>query len=442
MATGNVIMIDEDGNIGSAPVSENSEHVSGLLFDISAQSTLWTTGKGADLAAKLKDKVLVLRHINDVKELGLEAFVGGADGANDFMYGIPYYHINHFFELTNNYEKTLYLCFADCSEDWNAIIDMQKAANGQIGQFGVWTERKLWKETSSTAEFYQLQIVKELQTVANDLANVYNAPASIVLNANIAEVDGSANKNVVVLSKIPSAYVDSRYVTVALGQEATNDVHAMQAGLTSRTPVGNVGLALGLLNRGNVAHSIGYVNDCNLRSVISTEVEFGFGDSEAVSDTDKTLKEPTPYEALSMAQLDTLDDKGYIFLHKYAGYAGVFFSKDYSCSDGDYNCISRNRVINKSRRMVRRALLPYVNAPIFLSSGGTLSTGDRTNFINIITDCLKTMKTAGEISEVGAVSFDNTTNLLQTKTLLFSYYILPVGCAETIKVTEGFTVTV
>ena len=92
--------------------------------------------------------------------------------------------------------------------------------------------------------------------------------------------------------------------------------------------------------------------------------------------------------------------------------------------------------------MVRRSLLPYVNAPIYLSSGGTLSTGDRTNFINIITDVLNAMKTAGEISAVGAVEFDNTTNLLQTKTLLFSYKVLPVGCAEMIKVTESFTVTV
>lgn len=38
-------MIDEDGNIGSASVSENSEQISGLLFDISGQTQFWETVK-------------------------------------------------------------------------------------------------------------------------------------------------------------------------------------------------------------------------------------------------------------------------------------------------------------------------------------------------------------------------------------------------------------
>lgn len=435
MATGNVIMIDEDGNIGSAATPELSEQISGLLFDISAQTNFWTTGKGKELAGQLKDKVIALYDIEDAKNLGITGI-----GPSELLMGIPYYHINHYFSLTKNNDKVLYVMFADCSDDWEAIIDMQKAANGQIGQFGVWTEKKLWKETSAAAETYKLKLVDELQSVGLALANTYNAPASIILNANTAQVDGATASDTVVLSKIPTCYVDARYVTIAIGQEATNEVHTMQGSLASKTPVGNIGMALGLLNRINVAFSIGYVNQCNLRNVISTEIEMGFGDATLAAD--KTLTNPTPYEALSMRQLDELDDKGYIFLHKYAGYNGVFFSKDYSCSDGDYNCISRNRVINKSRRIVRRALLPYVNSPIYLSSGGTLATGDRSHFINLITDALQSMKNAGEISEVGAVTFDNTTNLLQTKTLLFSYKILPVGCAETIKVTEGFTVTI
>lgn len=439
MATGNVIMIDADGNIGSAAEVENSERISGLLFDISGQTDFWSTGKAAELADKLKDKVLVLSDIQDAKDLGLTAFEGG-DSTNEFLMGIPYYHINHFFSLTKNVDKTLYVMFADCKNDWEAIVDMQRAANGNIGQIGVWTEKKIWKEVSASAEEYKLMLVDELQALASNLANIYNAPLSIILNANTAQVEGAAEKDTVVLSKIPTAYADSRYVTVSLGQEATTDTHAIQSALASKTPVGNIGMALGLLSRSNVAHSIGYVNDCNLRTVISNEIEMGFGDATLAAD--KTLTNPYPYEAIALAQLDELDDKGYIFLHKYTGYNGVFFSKDYSCSNGDYCTISRNRVINKSRRMVRRALLPYVNAPLLLSSGGTLSTGDRTFFINTITDVLQTMKNSAEISEIGLVDFDNTTNLLQTKTLLFSYKILPIGCAEMVKVTEGFTVTI
>lgn len=439
MATGNVIIIDSDGNIGSAAPTENSEQISGLLFDISGQTSFWETGVAAKLKDKLKDKVIELRSLQEAKDLGIVPFTDGT-AAKELLMGIPYYHINHFFKLTNNYEKTLYIYFADCSNNWEALIDMQKAAGGQIGQFGIWTERKLWKQVSAEADSYGLMIVDELQTVANTLANTYNAPACIVLNANTAQVEGFTASDKFVMNKIPTAYVDARYVSVALGQESTTEVHAMQNKLTSKTPVGNVGMALGLLTRSIVSHSMGYVNDCNLRSIITTDVEMGFGD--VTLNTAQVLASPVPHKTLSVHQLDELDDKGYVFLHTYMGYNGVFFSKDYSCSDGDYNCISRNRVINKSSRMVRRALLPYVNAPILLTAGGTLAAGDKANFINIITTVLSAMKSAGEISDVGEVHFDDTTNLLQTKTLLFDYGILPVGCAEMIKVTQGFTVTV
>ena len=77
MATGNVIMIDEDGNIGSASVSENSEQISGLLFDISGQTQFWETGKGAELAGKLKDTVVELHSLQDAKDICLEPFSGG-----------------------------------------------------------------------------------------------------------------------------------------------------------------------------------------------------------------------------------------------------------------------------------------------------------------------------------------------------------------------------
>lgn len=437
MAIGNVKVADSDSNIGSQVTVQDAERVSGLLFDISAHTNFWTTGKGAELASVLKDKVVELHSLQDVKDLGL---LPADDSVEDaLLNGIPYYHLKNYFSLANNVaDKTLYLMFADCSDDWDAIVQMQRTANGNIGQFGVWTERKLWKETSASAEAYKICLVDELQTVANTLAKEYYSPAHIVLNANTAQIDGASNADTVVLSKIPSCRVDARYVTVALSQESTDETHAMQGALTSKTPVGNVGLALGLLTSRSVAESIAYCLMCNLDKTIASEIELGFGNATLTDN--KVITNPMPYESMTATQLDMLDDKGYVMLIKYAAYAGVYFSKDYSCSDGDYCTISRNRTINKSSRLVRRALLPYVNSPIMLTSGGTLANGDRTFFINLITDQLNTMKTAKELSEVGAVNFDNSTNLLKTKTLLFNYSVLPIGCAEDFKITQGFTI--
>lgn len=74
MALGNAIMTDTDGNIGTT-VSVSTEKVCGLLFDTSAQATLWTKGPGVQLATKLKDKVIELNSMADVTALGLAAIL-------------------------------------------------------------------------------------------------------------------------------------------------------------------------------------------------------------------------------------------------------------------------------------------------------------------------------------------------------------------------------
>jgi len=142
---------------------------------------------------------------------------------------------------------------------------------------------------------------------------------------------------------------------------------------------------------------------------------------------------------LSQIQLDNLEELGYVFLVKYAGLEGhVYFSGDSTCSNGDYRTIARNRVINKSRRSVRAALLPYVNSPIKVDPAtGYLSTAQITVFTNLITDILNAMVAAEEISGIGAVTIPANQNILQNDTLIIQYTMVPIGTAKTIKVTEG-----
>ena len=51
------------------------------------------------------------------------------------------------------------------------------------------------------------------------------------------------------------------------------------------------------------------------------------------------------------------------------------------------------------------------------------------------------METAGEISGVGTITVPATQNVLRNKKLLFSYTLVPLGCAESIEVTEGLVVS-
>lgn len=442
MSLGGVFMTDIDGNIG-VEKANFSDSVCGLLFDISAQGPdFWTKGPAAGMAANLKDTVVELNSLDDLNELGIKAYTGGKDedGSQDFLYGIPFYHISQFFNM-NGGSGRLFLAFADCTNDWNAISDMQRVSGGIISQFGVWTEQSLWREVDADAP-YGLQIVKDLQNTAESLANDLHSPAVIVLNANPAKLKtaSTGTSDVITFSKIPSCVTaDSRYVAVALGQAADNEIRAMQAALESKTPVGNIGAVLGILAQAGVADNIGCVMNYDISNYIG-DIEFGFGDATI---TDGVLTNSLRYSALSYKQLDDLDTLGYIFLQKHFGKEGsVYFNGDTTCSDGDYRTISRNRVINKSRRVVRQALLPYVNYKIKIDPAtGQLSSANITMFKNLVTGVLQAMVDAEEVSGIGNVSIPVNQNILKNDKLTLSYTLVPMGHPKNISVTEGFVLS-
>lgn len=433
MALGGVFMTDTDGNIGQDVVNL-SEKVCGLVFDISQQEGFWESGAGMDAASSLQDTILELNTLDDAVEAGIVPFTSGT--GSDVILGIAYYHIKHFFQVVGGTGR-LFVAFADCKTNWNIILDMQKTAHGLINQFGVWTEQYLW-QTADEESPYSVQIVGELQSIGENLANSYNAPTSILLCANSAKIKTmEEDLTTVDWSKIPTCKIDARYVSVLLSQGLEEDVSKMQTALTSVTPVGTVGAALGCLSRGNVAASIGWVNEYDMVSCFP-DIEFGFGDATL---SGSILNNSNRYDSLAPSQLDTLEELGYIFLVKYSGLEGhVYFSGDTTCSDGDYRTIARNRVINKSRRNVRTVLLPYVNSPIKVDpSTGYLSSAQSTIFNNLVTDVLQAMQDAEEISGF-SVTIPANQNVLQNDALQIKYSLIPMGTAKSINVTEGLAI--
>lgn len=435
MALGGVFMTDTDGNIGSS-VTTSTEKVTGLLFDISKQTKFFTEGPGLAVKDLLEGNVIEINSMDDLDALGITPYTG--DNTKDLLFGIPYYHINHFFNIQGATGR-LFIAFADCSLNWDAIEDMQRVAHGMINQLGVWTEQSLWKLTDPSAETYSIDLVTGLNSKAVALADE-NAPLSIVLSANSAVVSGSdGDIKQVDLNKIPNCRVNARYVTVLLGQGLDTDVTAMHLANEIATPVGNIGAALGCLALASVQESIAWVNKFNLVGYFP-DIEMGFGDVTINSEGQRTST--LKYSSLNKIQLDALDDKGYVFLCKYAGLeSGVYFSKDQTCSDGDYRTMARNRTINKSRRAVRNALLPYVNSPLKVDpSTGYLSAAKITTFQNIVTDILTTMQTNEEISGF-SVTIDKNQNVLKNDTLVIKYSLVPVGVAARIEVIEGLALT-
>ena len=428
-------MRDTDGNIGKNSTTA-TEKVTGLLFDISKQSKFFTEGAGLAVKDKLDGNVIEVNSMDDLKELGITAYSG--DTSKDLLFGIPYYHINHFFSIQGDTGR-LFIMFADCSKDWNAIDMMQRASHGLISQLGVWTEQPLWKQTDTSADTYSLNLVQTLNSKAASLAD-NNAPLSILLSANSAVVGTTdADVKTVNLAKIPSAVTsNSRFVTVLLSQGLDSTVNAMQLANDNSTPVGVVGAALGCLALAGVQESFAWVNKFNLGGYFP-DIEMGFGD---VTKTGNKFASTISYSSLSKSQIDTLDDKGYVFLCKYSGLGGgVYFSKDQTCANGDYRTVARNRTIHKSRRNVRNALLPYVNSPLKVDpSTGYLSAAKITMFQNIVTAILGTMQDNEEISGY-SVTIDKNQNVLKNDKLVIKYSIVPVGVAASIEVVEGLSLT-
>ena len=104
MALGGVFMSDTDGNIGTSSTT-STEKVTGLLFDISKQAKFFEEGAGLAVKDKLQGNVIEINSMDDLKELGITAYSG--DTEKDLLFGIPYYHINHFFGIQGRDRKSV-----------------------------------------------------------------------------------------------------------------------------------------------------------------------------------------------------------------------------------------------------------------------------------------------------------------------------------------------
>lgn len=445
MAIGNVIIKDTDGNIPYNGAS-GQEKVTGLLFDVSMQPDLFREGYGKNNEGKLKlnDVLYITNFKSAIQDFGIiERVETTEEDENNvnFMHGIPAYHIREFFRMSGNVDGNgkLYVMFADCSASWDAIDVMQRVAGGLINQLGVWTEEPLWK-LNGAEEKYNLNIVKTLNDKAVAMADLHQ-PLSIVLCANPSNTgsDTSDGKQID-LNKIPTAICEASRTSVIFGQARCTPVSMMQKRNVNNTPVGFLGAMMGAIARANVHESVAWVRTFNLFDDNFQNIELGFGDINLTADEEFTSL--NMYESLSPVLLDDLDEKGYIFPIKYSGREnGIYISKDQTCSVGDYRTIARNRTINKSRRAVRAALLPYVNSPLMVNPAtGFLAPSKISAFKTLIGDILAKMQAAQEISGY-AVNIDANQNVLVDDTLRISYVIVPVGVAVKIYVEEGLSLT-
>ena len=151
-------------------------------------------------------------------------------------------------------------------------------------------------------------------------------------------------------------------LSVLLGQERSDAVHAMQNKNVNQTPVGCIGAALGVMTLCPVEYCLADNYLFSLRDIIP-EAELGFGNDY------------TPIQKLGYIRRNALDASGYIFLTDKDGYVGeTFFSSDKTLGNRDYCTLVRCRTINKVQRIVRNILISYANGAVKVNpETGTIS---------------------------------------------------------------------
>lgn len=133
-------------------------------------------------------------------------------------------------------------------------------------------------------------------------------------------------------------------------------------------------------------------------------------------------------------QLQTFEDKGYVFGITYPGLAGVRINNDHVCapiiidSEGNLNehTIAYGRVMDDCARQLRTAYLPKVKKTYPVDSAGLLPVGIRIGLETIGDGIFTDMVNAVEIS-AGKTTIDPLSDLLVAKELKVSFNVQPTG---------------
>lgn len=321
-----------------------------------------------------------------------------------------YYHIAEYFRIQAKGQLYVGLYEEEASTYvFGDITTMQNFAQGDIRQLSVFEKNVAFSAVQCAA----------LQAIATANDDVYK-PLQIILNAEISATASVADLATLATQTAPN-------VSVCIAQDGANDgYHIYKA--TGKS-VGAIGAMLGAISLAKVNESIGWVAKFNM--ALGSELDtIAFSNGQF-------------YTALAESQFDSLNDFSYIFLRKFVGISGSYWSdsKTTVTATSDYATIENNRVYQKISRNVRANMLPAVSGPIYVQADGTLTAGTIKYFETLANNPIVQMEADGEVS-AHKVIINPSQDVLATSTLELTLQNVPVGVARTIKINVGFVKSV
>lgn len=362
-----------------------------------------------------------LYELNSVKaaeDLGINA---AYDTTNDVL---CHHHISEFFRM--NPSGKLYIWGVAQGTTMTAMCDkaianrakeMLKQAGGKIQVLGV-VLNPVAPYTPTLASGLDQDVTtaipKAQALAAEELTE--KKPVHIVLEGR------SFNGTATAAGDLRATSPEATKVSVVIGADLDiSDDSTLKNGYAA------VGTLLGTISAAKVSENVGWPEKFPLQSPADSRfLKAGLSSNQALT-------------AYTLADLGTLNDKGYIFPRSFVGLDGFYWNDGPTCGPAasDYAYIENNRTVNKAIRKVYQALVPKVNSPLKVdASTGKLSPEVAKSFEATALKALDVLIQDNDASGVDAY-VDPDQDVLTTSTVQVEITIVPIGAARGISVSIG-----
>lgn len=345
-------------------------------------------------------------------------------GVTTVTHPVLHYQVSEYFRV--NPGAKLYVVSSLLNNaQFTEVKQLQQFAEGKIRQVGIVDLLTAFADLAT--------IAVTIETRLNELATT-NMPLSAVLS-----IHNITPANLLALPNLHT--LNCERLSVCIGQDGAGRGNYV-SGIVGKK-VGIVGACLGAISRAKVHESIAWVEKQNL--VTEAYPKALTGNVIVARELDVTaFIDGTMLGDLTPAQIQSINDKGYLFPIKHIGYTGTFFNDSFSAtaSDSDFATIENNRAIDKAQRGVYIKLLPKISGPIYVNPNtGDISEDTLASLEAIGSIPLEQMERDGELS--GFKIFINPDqDVLSTSKLIVTMKIVPVGVLREITVNLGFALKV
>jgi len=301
----------------------------------------------------------------------------------------------------------------------------------------------------STYDFTELDSMRlkslgEIKIYATFLNKELDDADLATFNSKIASFDAlkkpaigivSADIHNLALADLPdlrNLTADLENTSVVIGQDTENVGQTLTVASSKSTP--DLGLFVGTLAQAKVSENVLYIGKYNYTNGSILANPGLYWKAGAVSGSLQNISD------INEADLDSLNDKGYVFWRYMPNLAGTYLSNDNNCVaiTKTFNSVHIVRVKNKAVRELDKALTPLVGTSVLFNSDGTMRPSSINVFESAANAALSTMKDNLEISAY-SVYVDPSIDVLSTKTVVLNVSIVPVESADNITVNINFT---